>query len=188
MCIWHNFLLGMILAFLRMNEQNFPKNKGSLQDASAFPPKAMVSIETWMKEIWNLRTSRMKLEIMQDPRTMSPWNAYLQVLNFPACIGPVRSVGNTVLDGGNMSAVDMSTSAVPSNIGSFILHNTAEVSYKKMFSSITVPNSPSAARLPSTTPRTTDSSTEKDGKKKRKISYTESGQKKNDQMDTTGFI
>jgi hypothetical protein len=192
MFIWHNFLRGLILAFLRMNEQTFPKNRGSLQDAAAIPLKAMVSIKKWMKEIWNLRNSRMKLEIRQDPRTMSPWNAYFQVLNFPACIGPVRSLGNTVSDDGDMNAVDTSTSAVPSNIGSSLLSNTSEATYNTnatlLLAPTTVPKSPPAARLPGTTFRTSDNSTEKEGKKKRKISYPESGQKKKDQMDSTGFI
>jgi hypothetical protein len=45
LCIWHNFFLGMILSFLRTNNQAFPKNKGGLQDASAIPPQAMVAIK-----------------------------------------------------------------------------------------------------------------------------------------------
>jgi hypothetical protein len=134
----------------------------------------------------------MKLGVMQDPRTMSPWNAYLQVLNFPACVGPVRSVINTVSDGSDMGVVDASTSVVPHNIGSSILNNPTEETYQTnanmLFASLTVPESPAVARLPVTTPRSPGKSTDNEGKKKRKISYHESGKQNEDQMDSTGFI
>jgi hypothetical protein len=114
-------------------------------------------------------TVHLSLEILQDPRTISAGNRYLQVLNFPAYIGPANAIGQTVSDGGNLSMVDTSTSAVPSNIGSSIHTNTAEAPYhatvNRMSPSMTVPKSPPVARLPGIIPTAPDNSTDKDGKK-----------------------
>jgi hypothetical protein len=169
LCICHNFFMGMILSFLRMNDQAFPKNKGRLQDSSVLPPQAMVAINKWIIEIWILQNNRTKLKIKQDPRSMSPWNAYLQVLNFPACIGPVSSVGQKGSEGEAMSAIDTSTSAFPSNIGSSMSNNTSEptnnMNANMRLSSITVHNSSSVSRLPSNVSTNTDNTTDKESKK-----------------------
>jgi hypothetical protein len=176
MCIWHNFFLGMILAFLRMDDQAFPKNRCGLQDASAIPLIVMPSITSWIKEIGNLRNNRNRLEIMQDPRKMSPWNTYLQVLNFPAYIGPVSSIGNSGSDGDTMRIVDTTTSTLfPSNIGSSIYTKTAKVS------------SP-VARLPKAMYTAAENTNDREGKKKRKISYPNPEENTKNQRDSTGFI
>jgi hypothetical protein len=109
---------------------------------------------------------------------MSPWNAYLQVLNFPACIGPVSSVGHMGSEGEVLSAIDTSTSAFPSDIGSSIFNNTTKptnnMNANMRLSSITAQNLSSVARLPSAIPAITYNTTDKESKKKRKISYPDS--------------